>query len=40
MTLRSAALLAAAEEEPRNNAAFPEANKITAASTLTFGRAS
>ena len=40
MTSTKIALLEAALEDPRSSAAFPDINKITAASTVTFGRAS
>ena len=40
ITSSKIALLIAAVDDPRNNAALPDINKITAASTVTFGRAS
>ena len=40
ITSTSTLLLAAAVDDPRSRAAFPDINKITAASTVTFGRAS
>ena len=40
ITSSKIALLLAAVDEPRNRAALPDINKITAASTVTFGRAS
>ena len=40
MTLTKISLLLRAVDEPRKSAAFPDISKITAASTVTFGRAS